>query len=356
MRKISLIIGSILALATLAVYAVRAELAEVAHARGIEARAGVDTLEGLDDGLHLALCGSGSPMPDRARMGPCAAVIAGKRLFVIDIGAGASRNFGPMGLSPGRTEAVFLTHFHSDHIGGLGDFLIQRWANSGAAAPLPVFGPEGVEAIVNGFNALYDRDRAYRVLHHGEAAMPSSGYGGRAVSFDLNTDGSKVLLDDGDIKITAFAVNHGAVEPAVGYRFDYKGRAIVISGDTARSASLERFAASADILAHEALHPRMTESMAAAFEKKGDRRLAAVFREIPTIHASPAEAGESARAAGVKMLVLTHIIPPAPQRLLDAPFRRDARQAFDGEIVVGRDGLLFSLPAGAETVKWRRLL
>ena len=167
MRKLILIgTGMIVIVAFTAINIFKAPLGEAAYTRAAAKHMSADVMADLEDGLHVILCGTGSPMPDPSRKGPCTAVIAGERLFVVDVGAGAARNFGPMGLSSARTEAILLTHFHSDHINGLGDYLIQRWANSGASEPLPVYGPTGVETLVDALNTVYAFDRDYRISHH----------------------------------------------------------------------------------------------------------------------------------------------------------------------------------------------
>ncbi len=331
------------------------DIGEWVYKRGVKRQMPVDVVAGLDDGLHVVLCGTGSPMPDTSRMGPCTAVIAGKRMFIVDMGSGASRNFGPMGIRAGKTEAVLLTHFHSDHIGGLGEFLIQRWANSGADAPFPVYGPPGTEPIIDATNSLMERDRDYRVKHHGNL-MPQSGFGGTAVTFEPDVNGIAKLIDDGDLTITAFTVDHGAINPAVGYRFDYKGRSVVISGDTSQSAHLEKVAADADILVHEALNPDMIDAMSAGFNATDRDRLATIFQEIKGIHATPVEAAESASRANVRMLVFSHLIPPAPSIFLDRYFARGTSDVFSGEIIVGHDGMIFSLAPGGKDIQLDKLL
>ena len=228
-------------------YAFRAEVGAAVFRRAASRVVRRNVVTTLPDGLHVALCGSGSPLPDPSRLGPCTAVIAGKRLFVVDVGSGAVRNFGPMGLPTGTVEAVLLTHFHSDHIDGLGEMMMLRWVSTGNATPLPVFGPTGVAAVVGAFNAAYALDNGYRVTHHGAAINPPAGAGGVARPFAIDASSqSVVVLENGGLKVTAFSVDHGPVEPAVGYRFDYKGRSTVISGDTKTSENLVRIATGAD--------------------------------------------------------------------------------------------------------------
>jgi ribonuclease Z len=163
-----------------------------------------------------------------------------------------------MGMSPGDIDGILLTHFHSDHIDGLGEMLLQRWATGGHVRPTPVYGSTGVEQVVAGFNQAYAQDSFYRVAHHGEQTMPLSGRGATAEGFMTSgVDASVVVLEQGDLRVTAFTVDHQPVSLAVGYRFDYKDRSLVVSGDTSKSVNLEEFAAGVDLLVHEALSPSL---------------------------------------------------------------------------------------------------
>ena len=141
MKRFLLGLGAALILLVAGAWLMRGEIAVRLMGRIYDRAMTASPSDGLPDGLHVALCGSGSPMPDPSRAGPCTAVLAGQRLFVFDAGAGSVRNLSLTGLSPFRVERVFLTHFHSDHIDGLGELMLQRWAGSGATAPLIVHGP-----------------------------------------------------------------------------------------------------------------------------------------------------------------------------------------------------------------------
>jgi ribonuclease Z len=312
-----------------------------------------DTVATLPDGLHVALCGTGSPLPDPQRSGPCTAVIAGGRIFIVDAGDGAARTLARMRLPPQRMEATLLTHFHSDHIDGLGALGLMRWAGANASAPLPVYGPSGVERVVAGFNEAYAQDVGYRVAHHGADIVPPTGAGLEARTFALEGE-SAVVFDNGGVKVTAFRVNHTPVDPAVGYRFDYAGRSVVISGDTARSATLEKVGRDADLLVHEALSPELVQLLQRSANASGRPKLAKIFSDVPGYHASPRDAADSARAAGVHALVLTHIVPAMPTRALEPVFLNGA--TFDGPFWIGRDGDLVVMPSRGTAIERRRLL
>ncbi len=321
-------------------------------------RVGRDATAGLPDGLHVVLCGTGSPLPDPTRAGPCTIVIAGQRIFEVDAGEGSSRSLATIGIPAGRIEGLFLTHFHSDHIDGLGPIMLMRWSGASATSPLPIHGPAGVDQVVAGFNAAYRLDTGYRVAHHGPRILPPQGAGGTALPFALPAKGSgdtAVALDDGGVKITAIRVNHGPIDPAVGYRFDYKGRSVVVSGDTIPSPSLIAAAKGADLLVHEALQPRLVGILTEALAKKGLANTAQITRDILNYHTTPEQAANVAKQAGVRELVLNHLVPPLPMRFVYPAFLGDAPSHFGGKLIVGEDGMMFSMPAGGTAIDEKRL-
>ncbi len=200
------------------------------------------------DGLQIVVCGSASPLgnnPDRAQA--CLAVVTPEHFFLVDVGARSPMRIAQAQLPMNRLTAVMLTHFHSDHIAGLADVNLASWV-AGRRASMQVYGPEGVETVVAGFNQAYRLDRGYRVAHHGEGLLPPSAGPMKAVTFQPG-----LVWQDDDMTVTSFLVDHHPIDPAVGYRFDYRGRSVVISGDTNASENLFAAAAGADIVFHDAL-------------------------------------------------------------------------------------------------------
>lgn len=351
--KILVAISGLLVTAGIGIKYEQAKIGSSLFERAISERVGLDSTASLPDGLHVALCGTGSPLPNPVRAGPCNVVIAGKHIFVVDIGEGGGRNINMMGIPLGKIDAVLLTHFHSDHIDGMGPLMMGRWVSGSNTIPLTVYGATGVEEVVAGFNAAYKIDDGYRTAHHGPAIAPPSGAGAIAVPFALPDEGkgdTLVVLEEDGLKVTAIRVDHGPVKPAVGYRFDYKGRSIVISGDTSKSATLTSAAKGADLLIHEALQPRLVKMMTSGLEAKGIKNMAQITRDILNYHTTPEEAAEVAKAAGVRELVLSHIVPSIPSRFFYPAFLGDASERFGGPIVMGEDGMIFSLPAGQTVI------
>lgn len=330
----------------------REPLALRAMARIYDQGMGREPFADLPDGLHVGLCGSGGPMPDPTRAGPCVAVVAGKRLYIVDAGAGSVRNLSLMNLPPASVQGLFLTHYHSDHIAETGELALQRWVGGSALAPLPVYGPPGLLEVVDGFRAAYRADGGYRTAHHGPGVAPPSGSGLAPHVFEAPAPGASVLVLEADgLKVWAFSVDHHPVRPAVGYRFEYGGRSAVISGDAAASPGLVAAARGADLLVHDALSPRFVAIQREAALRNGRTGLAKILSDIPGYHASPEDAARQARAAGVRALLLYHITPPVPAAVLEGPFLGKAKDIFAGALRVGRDGDLMVMPSGGAEVR-----
>lgn len=314
-----------------------------------------------DGGLHVVLCGTGSPLLDPERAGPCAAVIADGRFFLIDVGTGSWENVQQWKLPRAQLAGIFLTHFHSDHIAELGEAVTQSWI-AGRRQVLPVFGPDGVEDVVAGFNQAYAFDRQYRVAHHGVEFMPPEGgeFRSQTLTFAEGQQARALSPDElspgGGLSVTVFRVDHEPVAPAVGYRFDYNGRSVVISGDTAVSTTLVEASEGVDVLVHEALAAHIMEEVSGSLEQEGASRLAQLARDVLDYHTTPYEAAVAAKQAGAQMLVLTHLVPPIPNRIAARYFLDKVEEAgFDGDIRLGDDGLHIKLPSGSAAIEVHNL-
>ncbi len=298
--------------------------------------------EQFTDTLSVVICGAGSPIPDPQRSGSCALVIAGDQVVMIDAGSGVSQ-VGAMGIPLGRVDNVFLTHFHSDHINSLGELMTQRWANSGKDYPLSVHGPQGTDTIVAGFNMAYGADRSYREAHHTTAVMPPEGGLAAAHAFNLPPANGLVVLDSNGLKVTAFAVDHSPVDPAVGYKFEYKGHSVVFSGDTAKSPVVEAFAKGSDVLIHEALSTPIVEMITAVASEQNKPRIVKITKDILDYHTSPVEAAEVAEGAEVPYLLFSHIVPQLPIANLKKRFVEGVADTYSGEFSIAQDGTFVSV-------------
>lgn len=352
MKKIGFTLSIVIVLVLAGLYALREPITERLAARQVHAQLAATWFKHLPDSLNVILCGAGGPMPDFKRSGPCTLVIAGKHIFVVDVGPGSVRNILRSGVPVGQIEAALLTHYHSDHIGDLGELEMQRWINGTHQQPLPVYGPTGVSEVVAGFNAAYKLDDSYRTAHHGTAVAPPAGAGGIARPFAPPTVGETyTVLTKGDLKITTFSADHGPVKPAVGYRFDYKGRSLVISGDTRPSDNLVHVAKGVDLLVHEAQSPKLLGIVQQQAKAAGRPHLAQIMHDILNYHTTPPQAATQARRAGVRNLLLYHITPPLPLFTLQDIFMQGVRDNFSGKVQLGRDGTWISLPVGSKRIE-----
>ena len=309
-----------------------------------------DRIADLGDGMHVALCGAGGPMPSSKRTGPCVAVIADNRIFIVDISSGGSTNLGLMGLNFGDIDTVLLTHFHSDHIDGLGQLAMMRWVTGNHVAPLNVIGPQGVDIVVDGFNTAYSQDSVYRNAHHTDFVSPLSGRGMKAQSFDSPDDGSKVLVyNDSGITIEMLTVHHEPVSPSVAYLFTYQGRTALITGDTIKDTNVEQFSEGIDLLVHEALSPIMLETMSSSAKIAGNMGASKIFYDVLDYHASPVDAAVIARDSNVGHLLYYHIVPPLDVPGLDSIWLDGVDDIFS-KYTLGEDGTLFTLPPNTNEI------
>ncbi|MEM9667898.1 MAG: MBL fold metallo-hydrolase [Pseudomonadota bacterium] len=351
-------IGALALVGVLGFNLLKKQIAAVVFNSFVLERVGTDPSAELPDGLHVYMCGTGSPLPDPSRAGPCIGVLAGERAYVFDVGSGGVRNLGLMGFPTAKLEAVFLTHLHSDHFDGLGEMLLNAWIAGSRADPLSVYGPPGIVSVVDGFNAAYEVDGGFRTAHHGREVANPEGRGGAAIEISMPTDqtGSSIVFADQDLKVTAIRVSHEPVDPAYGYRIDYKGRSVSISGDTVYSETFAAASSGVDIMFHEALDPELVRKIGDAMLARGALVAAKIFSDIPDYHATPEDAAKAAAEAEARALVYYHTIPPMPVSFLEPLFLEGVDKEYDGSVTIGQDGFLYSLPAGSDRIIFDGLL
>ncbi len=313
-----------------------------------QTRAGLFT----DDALRALACGTSSPVSDHDRAGACVAVFAGGKFYVVDTGLGSWKNLALWRVPGEKIGAIFYTHFHSDHIGELGEFNLQTWG-AGRPAPLRVFGTRGVERLVAGFSEAYALDRSYRTAHHGPEVMnPEKGMM-EAKPFDVDEKdpaGTVVLAENG-LVVHAFLVDHAPIKPAVGYRFDYKGRSIAVSGDTRPSTSLVAATKGVDALFHEAQANFLVSIIQEEAAAAGSKQYARILGDIPSYHTSPVDAAKVANDAGAGLLVLYHLTPPPTNPIVERIFMRGVSDVRPSGTSIARDGFLVTLPVGSKQIE-----
>lgn len=293
-------------------------------------------------GVRVILCGTGSPQVNATRGQACTLVAAGGRLFLFDAGENALRNLEASHVPVEALSQVFVTHWHSDHFNGLGALINHSWIN-GRQTPLLVYGPPGVEPVVEGLAMAYGADATYRSAH----ALPTTS---RQLAFAeprrveiAESEESVRVYDQAGVTIDAYRVDHRPVEPAYGYVLRYQGRKLFISGDTRVSERYLEAMRDADLVVHEAINTQLIHQGADALTRTGQRERGEQALRVLDYHADTLELARLAQRAGVRHLVLTHLIPAPDNVIARRLFVSGMADEYSGEITLGEDALDLSL-------------
>ncbi|SNT18579.1 ribonuclease Z [Noviherbaspirillum humi] len=266
--------------------------------------------------MRVRLLGTGSPLPQTFRFGPSILVEAGAQKFLFDAGRGPMQRLHTLGIPFADVDKLFLTHLHSDHTIGIPDLYLTGWLR-GRRQPLRVWGPAGTRRMMEHLVQAYDYDINIRLDKNP----------GSQVQVTEFTAG--VVYEKDGVTITAFKVDHGPVEPAVGFRIDYQGRSVVLSGDTKYSETLVRQARGVDLLVHE---------VAAASDQVMKSNPA--VRNIVGIHTEPEMAGQVFTETAPRLAVYSHIVLFGVN---EAELEQRTRKTYDGPLVVGQDLMTFTI-------------
>lgn len=262
--------------------------------------------------------------------------------MLVDVGPGAWRGAHFAGLPPAEIDSVFLTTFLVENIADLGEVLIGSWI-AGRTGPLRVYGPVGTTQVVQRIVDAYRVDVAMRTSRHDPRVLDARVADALVIEFDLEDENASALVyEHGGLRVTAFGLDTVGDVPVVGYRFDHKGRAVVIGGHARPSEKFVRFATGSDVLVHEAAHPAMIQRGIQVMRELGDHRLASFSSEMLRSHASPVDVARTARAAGVGRLVFTRVYPPPNHPLIRWALLREVHSIFPAA-VLGEDGMRFRL-------------
>ena len=284
--------------------------------------------------LTVTLLGTGNPRPSIERYGPATLVEAGGRRILFDCGRGAATRLAQAGVPLGSIDAVFLTHLHSDHVVGLPDLWLTGWL-FGRTSPLRLLGPAGTAEMASNLRRAFDFD--VRTRRDRDERLPPEG-----AEISTREIGEGTAWEEAGVRVRPFSVDHGPVRPALGYRVDFAGHAVVLSGDTRPSENLVNVARGTDVLIHEVVAPDVERRRASSnFSAEQVARIIAH-------HTTPEQAGGIFARVRPKLAVYSHIVPTsACAEDLIAP----TRKTYSGPLEVGDD--LMTIEIG-ETVTVRR--
>jgi ribonuclease Z len=282
--------------------------------------------------IKVTLLGTGTPVPAMNRFGPSILIEAGDHKFLFDAGRGAMQRLNQLKVRWQSIDGVFLTHLHSDHVVGFPDLWLTGWlVGPGRNRPLPVWGPRGTQKMMSKLEEAYEFD--IRIRLYDDRAAPD---GVVLLAQDINEG---VAFEKNGLRITAFEVDHSPVRPAFGYRVDYGGRSIVLSGDTRVSQNLIRHAQGVDLLVHEVASPE-------SFQRAGTPPERA--KSVIAHHVTPEQAGEVFDKAKPRLAIYSHIVQPdASEQDLIPPTRKN----YAGPVEVGEDLMVIDV---GEKIEVRR--
>jgi ribonuclease Z len=290
--------------------------------------------------FKVTLLGTASPSPRADRFGPSTLVEAGDQKLLFDAGRGVPIRLRQLNVPLGKINVLFLTHYHSDHTSGIPDVWLTGWlagAYARRTSPFHVIGPVGAKALMSNLEKAYALDIKIRLE---DEKLPPEGIATVVEEFDK--DGS--VYEKNGVKVIAFAVDHGlAIKPAVGYRIEYKGRSVTISGDTRYDQNVIKYGTGSDVLIHEVGSAR-PELLATSIP----------VQRIIAHHTTPREAGTVFSQAKPKMAVYTHIVLQSSEKISEPTLDdvvAETRQSYSGPLTVGEDLMSFEI---GDTVTIRR--
>jgi len=267
--------------------------------------------------MRITLLGTGSPIPDAQRAGPSTLVTADGLTVLIDCGRGVLMRLVAAGVLPPFLDGMLITHLHSDHITDLGDVITTRWVMSPMSRPFTIYGPPGIDEVVQHTLASLAPDVQYRLDHHGDLTE------GPSVAAVVVRPGDTFTLASATVIVGA--TDHKPVEPTVAFRIEAGGKSAVLGGDGVPCPGLLELCRGADAYVQTVIREDLVKLVPSPR-----------FNDILDYHSTVEQAAQTATTAGVGTLVLTHYVP-AIQPGQEDEWRALAAAHFAGPIVLGDD-------------------
>jgi ribonuclease Z len=285
--------------------------------------------------VKITLLGTGAPVPSIERFGPSILVEAGGQKLLFDCGRGAGQRLWQLKIPLGQIDALFLTHLHSDHVVGIPDVWLTGWIPAAYGRrdhPFRVYGPKGTKEMMENLVKAFAWDISTRSKENNKAGD------GALVNPEDIKEG--FTWEKNGVKVTPFTVRHAEfIDSALGYRIDYAGHSVILSGDTRYSENLIRYAKGADVVIHEV-----------AASSEDSTKLSPLIKQILGFHTSPEDAGKVFAQIKPRLVVYSHIVLLTPDPSLPPPTINElihrTQKNFHGALEVGED--LLSIEVGEE--------
>jgi ribonuclease BN (tRNA processing enzyme) len=249
--------------------------------------------------MIITVAGSGCGIPSAERGSPCIIVDIGKECIAFDCGPGSLREMAKAGVDPARLDAIFITHFHADHIADIAPLLFSlNIPDVNRVEPLTIYGPPGLKKLYDNLVGAY-----------GDWLIPKR--------YELTlSELFGAPVEEENWRVETAPAEHS--KPSYAYRLESNGRSMVYSGDTEYAEPVISLASGCDLLILECSYPDEIE--------------------VPG-HLTPSKAGEMASRAGCRKLVLTHMYPVCA----DYDLVSECRKKYSGEIILAEDGMRVDL-------------
>jgi ribonuclease Z len=277
------------------------------------------------DDIRVTLLGTGTPLPSPVRFSQSTLVEAGQEKLLFDMGRGATIRLTQIDVPLSAVTAHFITHMHSDHVVGLPDIWLTGWIPvpyGNRKTPFVLYGPQGTKDMATHLTAAFAEDQRIRI--EDEQVAPEG------IAFDAHEIAPGPVFEKNGVTVTAFEVNHGPkIQPAYGYRIDYDGKSVVISGDTKYDERVAEAAKGADLLVHEVAY--IDAGTIAKFPN---------YQEVLDHHTTPTEAGRIFALANPKVAVFSHIVSRSTdqsQEQIAEAIVAGAKVDFKGDVLLGED-------------------
>ncbi|MCX7308703.1 MAG: MBL fold metallo-hydrolase [Afipia sp.] len=273
----------------------------------------------------------GGPRVTTGRSNPASVLLVNGSPYVIDCGMGVSRQLAAAGVPLTSIKNIFITHMHSDHNLEYGNLVYNAWT-SGLQTPIHSYGPKGLIRYSFTYWELNRFDIETRIEDEGRPDL-------RKLLIAKEVEGDGVILENDEVKVTAFRTPHPPIVDNFAYKFETPDGSVVFSSDTAFNPKLAEFAKGADVLVHEVMYEPAVDRLVAK-----NVNAATLKKHLMDSHTTTEDVGRIAAMAGVKVLVLDHLVPGDDPQVTDDNWTDGVKKNFSGKIILAKDLMELTLP------------